>query len=94
MDQAKPAVLRTKAADQLAKRAGQVAVFVRRREKKIFVRLGMGAGVRHADHDRQPLGTGAGMRWNLMTIPTDAAAMSEERSSRRHRRKRRSRSPT
>jgi hypothetical protein len=25
------------------------------------------------------------MRWNLMTILTDAAAMSEERSSRRHR---------
>jgi hypothetical protein len=44
MDQAKPAVLRTKAADQLAKRAGQVAVFVSRREKKIFVRQGITPG--------------------------------------------------
>jgi len=48
------------------------------------------------DNPEKPLGThvytalevtdgGAGMRWNLMTIPTDAAAMSEPRSSRRHR---------
>jgi hypothetical protein len=100
MDPPKPPVLRTKGAEQPAKRAGQVAVFVSRKEKKIFVRQGMVPLFDMPitiDNPDQPLGThvytalavtdgGAGMRWNLMTIPTDAAAMSEDRSSsRRHR---------
>ena len=99
VDPAKPVVPRTKGADQPQKRAGQVAVFVSRKEKKIFVRQGMVPLFDMPitiDNPEKPLGThvytalqvtdeGAGMRWNLMTIPTDAAAMSEPRSSRRHR---------
>jgi hypothetical protein len=98
MDPPKPPVLRTKAADQPVKRAGQVAVFVSRREKKIFVREGMVPLFDMPitiDNPDQPLGThvytalavtdgGAGMRWNLMTIPTsDAAPTTDGRS--RHR---------
>jgi lipoprotein-anchoring transpeptidase ErfK/SrfK len=88
IDPAKPAAPRMKAADQPAKRTGQVAVFVSRKEKKIFVRQGfiplfdMPIVIEEPD---QPLGThvftamavtegGAGMRWNLMTIPTDPSA--------------------
>jgi lipoprotein-anchoring transpeptidase ErfK/SrfK len=85
-DPPKPmAPLRTRSADQPVKRSGQVAVFVSRKEKKIFVRQGfvplfdMPITIEHPD---QPLGThvftalgladdGAGMRWNLITIPTD-----------------------
>src|SRR5215831_11464520 len=99
VDPAKPVVPRTKGADQPQKRAGQVAVFVSRKEKKIFVRQGMVPLFDMPitiDNPEKPLGThvytalqvtdeGAGMRWNLMTIPTDAAATSEPRSSRRHR---------
>jgi len=99
VEPAKPAAPpRSKAADQPAKRTGQVAVFVSRKEKKIFVRQGMiplfdmPVVIEAPD---QPLGThvftamtatddGAGMRWNLMTIPTDpSAAVSEERDGRR-----------
>src|SRR5712691_9970759 len=88
IDPAKPVAPRMKAADQPAKRTGQVAVFVSRKEKKIFVRQGfiplfdMPIVIEEPD---QPLGThvftamavtenGAGMRWNLMTIPTDPSA--------------------
>jgi len=74
-----------------------VAVFVSRKEKKIFVRQGMAPMFDmpiSIDNPDQPLGLhvftamgttddGAGMRWNLMTIPTDGNAM-PERSSRRH----------
>jgi hypothetical protein len=99
VDPAKPPVLRPKAADQPAKRAGQVAVFVSRKEKKIFVRQGMVPLFDMPitiDNPNQPLGThvftamtvtdgGTGMRWNLMTIPTDPVATTEDRGgSRRH----------
>jgi lipoprotein-anchoring transpeptidase ErfK/SrfK len=95
---AKPAVApRTKSADQPAKLSGQVAVFVSRKEKKIFVRQStvplFEMPITFNEPDK-PLGThvftamsvtdnGAGMRWNLMTIPTDPVAMMEDRSSRR-----------
>src|SRR5262249_51177352 len=83
-----PVPPRTKAADQPIKRSGQVAVFVSRREKKIFVRQGFiplfEMPIEIAELDR-PLGThvftamavtdgGAGMRWNLMTVPNDISA--------------------
>jgi hypothetical protein len=99
LDPAKPiAPVRSKNADQLIKRSGQVAVFVSRKEKKIFVRQGMAPMFDmpiSIDNPDQPLGLhvftamettddGAGMRWNLMTIPTDGNAMPEYRSSRRH----------
>jgi lipoprotein-anchoring transpeptidase ErfK/SrfK len=99
VDPAKPPVLRPKAADQPAKRAGQVAVFVSRKEKKIFVRQGMVPLFDMPitiDNPNQPLGThvftamtvtdgGTGMRWNLMTIPTDPVATTEDRGGgRRH----------
>src|SRR6202035_2445148 len=98
LDPPKPiAPVRSKNADQLIKRSGQVAVFVSRKEKKIFVRQGMAPMFDmpiSIDNPDQPLGLhvftamettddGAGMRWNLMTIPTDGNAM-PERSSRRH----------
>jgi hypothetical protein len=88
---------RARAADQPAKRTGQVAVFISRKEKKIFVRQGnvplfdMPIAI---DEPDRPLGThvftamtvtdnGAGMRWNLMTIPTDPTAAEPQRESRR-----------
>jgi hypothetical protein len=81
---------------QPTKRTGQVAVFVSRKERKIFVRQGMvplfDMPITIKDPD-QPLGThvftalsvgdGAGMRWNLMTVPTDPVAMAQDRPSRR-----------
>jgi L,D-transpeptidase catalytic domain len=98
IDPAKPpAPARTKSADQPIKRTGQVAVFVSRKEKKIFVRQGMTPmfemPIMIQDPD-QPLGLhvftamgttedGAGMRWNLMTVPTDGTPMPEYRSSRK-----------
>jgi lipoprotein-anchoring transpeptidase ErfK/SrfK len=95
---AKPAVApRPKSADQPAKLSGQIAVFVSRKEKKIFVRQSTVPLFEMPitfDEPDKPLGThvftamsvtdnGAGMRWNLMTIPTDTVAMMEDRSSRR-----------
>jgi hypothetical protein len=95
VDPVKPAVPRTKAAEQPPKHPGQVAVFVSRKEKKIFVRQGMvplfDMPITINEPD-QPLGThvftalavtdnGAGMRWNLMTVPTDPVAMMEDRGS-------------
>jgi len=101
IDPAKPVAPRMKAADQPAKRTGQVAVFVSRKEKKIFVRQGfiplfdMPIVIEEPD---QPLGThvftamavtenGAGMRWNLMTIPTDPSAPVVEQKDTRNRSK-------
>jgi L,D-transpeptidase catalytic domain len=72
-----------RAADQPAKRSGQLAIFVSRKEKRIFVRHGfaplfdMPVTIDGAD---QPLGTrvftamevtdnGAGMRWNAVILP-------------------------
>jgi hypothetical protein len=97
VDPAKPMVPRIKGAAQPLKLAGQVAVFVSRKEKKIFVRQGtvplFDMPIAIDDPDR-PLGThvftamtvtdnGTGMRWNLMTIPTDPVAMMQEPSRRR-----------
>ena len=95
-DPPKPTAPRMKSADQPIKRTGQVAVFVSRKEKKIFVRQGfiplfeMPITIEHPD---QPLGThvftamgltgeGAGMRWNLITIPTDGSRPVEQKSTR------------
>ena len=78
-------------------RSGQVAVFVSRKEQKIFVRQGfvplfdMPLVI---DQPDQPLGThvftamevtdnGSGMRWNLMTVPTDPSASAEQRDARK-----------
>jgi hypothetical protein len=90
-DPPKPIVPRLRAVDQPLKRSGQVAVFVSRKEMKIFVRQGMvplfDMPAVIADPD-QPLGThvftalgmsedGSRMRWNLMTIATDPWAPAE-----------------
>jgi len=83
---------RMKSADQPVKRTGQVAVFVSRKEKKIFVRQGMVPMFDIPiviDEPDAPLGThvftaiavtgdGAGMRWNLMTVPTDGSILERE----------------
>lgn len=91
IDPVKPNAPRLRSAGQPAKRSGQVAVFVSRKEKKIFVRQGfvplfdVPVVIEEAD---QPLGTHVltamevtdkGMRWNLMTIPTDPSAPAEQR---------------
>jgi hypothetical protein len=92
IDPSKPVAPRTRSADQPVKRTGQVAVFVSRKEKKIFVRQGtvpmfdMPVVIEEPD---QALGThiftvmaatedGAGMRWNVMTIPTDGSMLIAE----------------
>ena len=98
VDPAKPvAPPPTKAADQPIKRSGQVAVFISRKEQKIFVRQGfaplfdMPIVIEQPD---QPLGThvftamevtenGGGMRWNLITVPSEPAASTEQRDSRK-----------
>jgi lipoprotein-anchoring transpeptidase ErfK/SrfK len=97
VDPAKPAAPAAKAADQPTKRSGQVAVFVSRKEQKIFVRQGfvplfdMPVVI---DQPDQPLGThvftamevidnGGGMRWNLISVPTEAAASTEQRDTRK-----------
>jgi len=87
IDPLKPLVPWRAKSDQPIKHAGQVAVFVSRKEKKVFVRQGMvpifDMPVEIDDPD-QPLGLhvftalevtedGAGMRWNLMTVPTDGS---------------------
>jgi hypothetical protein len=94
---AKPVAPPTKAADQPTKRSGQVAVFVSRKEQKIFVRQGfvplfdMPIVIEQPD---QPLGThvftamevtdnGGGMRWNLISVPTEPAASTEQRDARK-----------
>jgi hypothetical protein len=97
VDPAKPVAPPIQAADQPIKRGGQVAVFVSRKEQKIFVRQGfvplfdMPVVI---DQPDQPLGThvftamevtenGSGMRWNLMTVPTDLSAPMEQRDTRK-----------
>jgi lipoprotein-anchoring transpeptidase ErfK/SrfK len=86
VDPAKPP--RIKAAEEPLKRSGQVAVFVSRKEQRIFVRqafiplFDMPVVIEDAD---QPLGThvftamevtenGGGMRWNLLTVPIETTA--------------------
>ncbi len=93
----KPVAPRLKAAEQPPKRAGQVAVFVSRKENRVFVRQGFiplfDVPVVIDEPDR-PLGThvftamavtdnGAGMRWNLITFPTDGSLPPEETPRRR-----------
>jgi hypothetical protein len=93
----KPLVPPYKATDRPVKPTGQVAVLVSRKEKKVFVRQGFvplfELPVAIDDPD-QPLGThvftamevtgdGAGMRWNLITVPTDPSVFVEHRDSRR-----------
>jgi hypothetical protein len=94
----RPAPLRYKSAEQPVKRSGQVAVFVSRKEKKIFVRQGFvplfEMPVVIEDMDR-PLGThvftamgsradGSGMRWNVITIPTQPEQAGEKQRTRRN----------
>jgi len=97
-DPAKPSPpSRMKASDRPG--AGQVAVFVSRKEKKIFVRQGMtpilDMPVVIDDPDR-PLGLhvftalgatgdGSGIRWNLMTVPTDGIIYEDYRRMTRRR---------
>jgi lipoprotein-anchoring transpeptidase ErfK/SrfK len=99
VDPPKPTAPRIKAADQPKKRTGHVAVFVSRKEKKIFVRQGfvplfdMPITIDSPEH---PLGThvftamgatddGSGMRWNLITVPSESARASEPSRDRRRR---------
>jgi lipoprotein-anchoring transpeptidase ErfK/SrfK len=96
-DSAKPAAPPFRRVDQPVKRSGQVAVFVSRKEMKLFVRQGMvplfDTPVAIDEPDR-PLGThvftamdstadSAGMRWNLMTVATDPSPPVEPQESRR-----------
>src|SRR5262245_24550148 len=98
VDPAKPIAPRLKSADQPVKRSGQVAVFVSRKEMKIFVRQGMLPLFDMPlaiDEPDKPLGThvftamsltdsDAGMRWNLMTVPNDLSLPpSDPREARR-----------
>ncbi|MET0921928.1 MAG: L,D-transpeptidase family protein [Xanthobacteraceae bacterium] len=89
-DPFKPTPPRYKSADQPLKRNGQVAVFVSRKEKKIFIRHGfipifeMPITI---DSPDQPLGThvftamgftdGGGMRWNLISYPHEHGLVTE-----------------
>src|SRR5262249_19750182 len=97
VDPPKPGLPRNKATDQSANPAGQIAVFASRKEKKVFVRQGFvplfELPVEIEDSD-QPLGThvftameatgdGSGMRWNLITVPTNLSISVEHRDSRR-----------
>jgi L,D-transpeptidase catalytic domain len=88
---------RIKAAEEPITRSGQVAVFVSRKEQKIFVRQGfvplfdMPIAI---DQPDQPLGThvftamevtenGGGMRWNVITMPAQASAPREQRDGKK-----------
>ena len=80
-----PASPRAHGADQPPKHAGTIAVFISRREKKLFVRQGFSPLFDvpvEIEHPEQPLGThvftalgladnGTRMRWNLMTMPSE-----------------------
>jgi hypothetical protein len=98
IDPPKPAAPNGKLADQPVKRTGQVAVFVSRKERKIFVRQGfvplfeMPVVIEESD---RPLGThvftamgsradGSGMRWSLITIPTEPERVGEKQRARRN----------
>src|SRR5262249_27874322 len=101
VDPPTPLVPRYKVTDQPG--TGQVAVFVSRKEKKVFVRQGFVPLFElpiAIDNPDQQLGThiftamevtedGTRMRWNLMTVPTDQSVSVEHRDSRR-----RSKEPT
>ena len=98
-DPPKPAAPRIKNADQPKKPAGQIAVFVSRKEKKIFIRQGfqpifeMPIAIDQPEH---PLGThvftalegsdgGTGIRWNLITVPNDPSRAAEPTRNNRRR---------
>jgi hypothetical protein len=77
-----PPLPKTRSADQPVKRTGTVAVFISRKEKKLFVRQGFEPIFDvpvEIEHPEQPLGThvftalgltdnGTHMRWNVMSI--------------------------
>jgi hypothetical protein len=81
-DRPKPLAPAGKASENPAKRIGQVAVFVSRKEKKLYVRQGMIPVFETPitiDEPDRPMGThvftalgpqadGSGMRWNLITV--------------------------
>lgn len=92
VDPPKPAAPRGKLGAQPIKRNGQIAVFVSRKEQKIFVRQGfvplfdMPVVI---DQPERPLGThvftvmgtqsdGSGVRWNVISIPTEARKVAEK----------------
>jgi hypothetical protein len=94
-DPAKPP--RLKAAGEPITRGGQVAVFVSRKEQRIFVRQGFVPVFDMPlliDRPDQPLGThvftalevtenGGGMRWNVVTMPAQGSAPREQRDKKR-----------
>jgi hypothetical protein len=97
VDPPKPQVPKTKAAtEQPIKRGGHVAVFVSRKEKKLFVRQGFVPLFDmpiEIDNPDQPLGThvfsalalrddGVTMRWNVMSMPGDPSRTSERERDR------------
>jgi lipoprotein-anchoring transpeptidase ErfK/SrfK len=82
-----PPAPKNRASAQPAKRTGEVAVFISRKEKKLYVRQGFAplfdvpVTIERPD---QPLGihvftamgltaNGAGMRWNVMSLPAEPA---------------------
>jgi lipoprotein-anchoring transpeptidase ErfK/SrfK len=97
VDEPKPRAPIYRRAEQPPKRSGQVAVFVSRKEKKIFVRQGFAPlfdmPVVIEDLER-PLGThvftalgarddGSGMRWNVITIAEATKSEHRERKRRK-----------
>src|SRR5262249_7986705 len=96
VDPAKPAAPLIKPAEQPTKRTGQVAVFVSRKEQKIFVRQGfvplfdMPIVI---DQPDQPLGThvftamevtdNGGRRCTVMTAPSEPSASADKRDARK-----------
>jgi lipoprotein-anchoring transpeptidase ErfK/SrfK len=80
-----PTPLKARTADQPVRHTGTVAVFISRKEKKLFVRQGMEPLFDmpvEIEHPEQPFGThvftalgfadsGARMRWNLMSIAAE-----------------------
>ncbi|HWF93740.1 MAG TPA: L,D-transpeptidase [Xanthobacteraceae bacterium] len=80
-----PALPRTRTIELPVKHAGTMAVFISRKERKLFVRQGFEPLFDVAveiDHPEQPLGThvftalgftdgGAHMRWNVMTVASE-----------------------
>jgi lipoprotein-anchoring transpeptidase ErfK/SrfK len=80
-----PTPLKARTADQPVRHTGTVAVFISRKEKKLFVRQGMERLFDmpvEIEHPEQPFGThvftalgfadsGARMRWNLMSIAAE-----------------------
>jgi len=100
VDPPKPPAPTGKSSAQPVKHAGQVAVFVSRKEHKLFVRQGFvplfDTPVTIDEGDR-PLGThvftalgpkadGSGMRWNLITVVSSGPQKEVEKPRGRHKR--------